>query len=61
MHPMPEAVASMDGLQGLKFVKGKDKVFLVRPSTGTCLNLKCLPQGSGAMMSADACGLLRQG
>jgi hypothetical protein len=61
MHPMPEAVASMDGLQGLKFVKGKDKVFLVRPSTGTCLNLKCLPQGSGAMMSTDACGLLRQG
>jgi hypothetical protein len=38
MHPMPEAVASMDGLQGLKFVKGKDKVFLVRPSTGTVVD-----------------------
>ena len=34
MHPLPQAVASIDGLQGLKFVKGKDKVFLVRPSSG---------------------------
>ena len=38
MHPMPEAVASMDGLQGLKFIKGKDKVLLVRPSTGTVVD-----------------------
>jgi hypothetical protein len=34
MHPLPQAVASIDGLQGLKCVKGKDKVFLVRPSSG---------------------------
>jgi hypothetical protein len=34
MHPLPESLASMDGLQGLKYVKGKDKVLLVRPSTG---------------------------
>ena len=34
MHPLPERVAATDGLQGLKYVKGKDKVLLVRPSTG---------------------------
>jgi hypothetical protein len=34
MHPLPESLAAMDGLQGLKYVKGKDKVLLVRPSTG---------------------------
>jgi hypothetical protein len=34
MHPLPQAVAGIDGLQGLKFVKGKDKVLLVRPSSG---------------------------
>jgi hypothetical protein len=34
MQPLPDAVMNIDGLQGLKFVKGKDKVFLVRPSSG---------------------------
>ncbi len=34
MHPLPGAVAAIDGLQGLQYVKGKDKVLLVRPSTG---------------------------
>jgi hypothetical protein len=34
MHPLPESLAAIDGLQGLKYVKGKDKVLLVRPSTG---------------------------
>jgi hypothetical protein len=28
------STAAIDGLQGLKYVKGKDKVLLVRPSTG---------------------------
>ncbi len=34
MHPLPQAVAGIDGLQGLKYVKGTDKVLLVRPSNG---------------------------
>ncbi|HEV3159891.1 MAG TPA: hypothetical protein VGZ89_07890 [Xanthobacteraceae bacterium] len=34
MHPLPQALATIDGLQGLDYVKGKDKVLLVRPSTG---------------------------
>jgi hypothetical protein len=34
MHPLPESLAAIDGLRGLKYVKGKDKVLLVRPSTG---------------------------
>lgn len=34
MHPLPESLAGIDGLQGLKYIKGKDKVLLVRPSTG---------------------------
>jgi hypothetical protein len=34
MHPLPESLAAVDGLQGLKYVNGKDKVLLVRPSTG---------------------------
>ena len=34
MHPLPQSLAAIDGLQGLKYVKGKDKVLLVRPSTG---------------------------
>jgi hypothetical protein len=34
MHPLPQNAAAIDGLQGLKYVKGKDKVLLVRPSTG---------------------------
>ena len=28
---LPESVAGIDGLQGLKYVKGNDKVLLVRP------------------------------
>ena len=34
MRPLPEGLAAIDGQQGLKYVKGKDKVLLVRPSTG---------------------------
>jgi hypothetical protein len=34
MHPLPQGVAGIDGLQGLKYVKGKDRVLLVRPSSG---------------------------
>ena len=34
LRPLPQAVTGIDGLEGLKYVKGKDKVFLVRPSTG---------------------------
>jgi hypothetical protein len=33
-HPLPQAVATIDGLQGLQYVKGKDKVLLVRPPNG---------------------------
>ena len=33
-QPLPESVAGIDGLQGLKYVKGKDKVLLVRPPNG---------------------------
>jgi hypothetical protein len=34
MRPLPESLTAIDGLQGLKYLKGKDKVLLVRPSTG---------------------------
>jgi hypothetical protein len=34
MPPLPQTLAAMDGLQGLQYVKGKDTVLLVRPSTG---------------------------
>jgi len=34
MHPLPQGVSGIDGLQGLQYVKGKDKVLLVRPSSG---------------------------
>jgi hypothetical protein len=34
MHPLPQAVAGIDGLQGLQYVKAKDKVLLVRPPNG---------------------------
>jgi hypothetical protein len=33
MHPLPPSVASNDWISKLKFVKTKDKVFLVEPST----------------------------
>jgi hypothetical protein len=34
LQPLPQSVTNIDGLQDLKYVKGKDKVFLVRPSSG---------------------------
>jgi hypothetical protein len=34
LHPLPGVVADMDGLHGLQYVKGKDKVLLVRPPNG---------------------------
>jgi hypothetical protein len=34
MRPLPQALAAIDGLQGLHYVKANDKVLLVRPSTG---------------------------
>lgn len=34
MHPLPQAVMGIDGLQGLQYVKGKDKLLLIRPSSG---------------------------
>ena len=33
-RPLPQSVAGIDGLQGLEYVKGKDKVLLVRPPNG---------------------------
>jgi hypothetical protein len=33
-HPLPQAVATIDGLQGLEYVKAKDKILLVRPPNG---------------------------
>jgi len=38
MHPLPESLAIIDGLKGLQYVKGEDKVLLVRPSTGTVVD-----------------------
>jgi hypothetical protein len=34
LHPLPGVVAEIDGLHGLQYVKGKDKVLLVRPPNG---------------------------
>ena len=34
LHPLPQAEASIDGLQGLQYLKGKNKVLLVRPPNG---------------------------
>jgi hypothetical protein len=33
-HTLPQAVAGIDGPQGLKYVKGNNKVLLVRPPNG---------------------------
>ena len=33
-HPLPPAVATIDGLQGLEYVKSSDEVLLVRPPNG---------------------------
>jgi hypothetical protein len=37
-HPLPQEVAAIDGLQGLNYVKGKDKVLLVRPPNGVVVD-----------------------
>jgi hypothetical protein len=34
MHPLPQQLSAIDGLQGLQYVKGKNKVLLVRPTVG---------------------------
>ena len=34
LQSLPQQLSNIDGLQGLKYVKGKDKVLLVRPSVG---------------------------
>jgi hypothetical protein len=33
MHPLPESVRDIVGVKGLKYVRAKDKVLLVEPST----------------------------
>jgi hypothetical protein len=35
MHPMPESVRSIDGVQRLYYLKAKGKVLLVEPATRT--------------------------
>ena len=34
MHSLPHKLAGIDGLQGLKYLKGRNKVLLIQPSTG---------------------------
>jgi hypothetical protein len=34
LHPLPRALADIDALQGLQYVKSRDKVLLVRPPNG---------------------------
>ena len=34
LHGPPQAVAGINGLEGLKYVKANDKVLLVRPPNG---------------------------
>jgi hypothetical protein len=34
LHALPQAVAGIDGLHGLKYLKGKNKALLVRPPNG---------------------------
>jgi hypothetical protein len=38
MHPVPQSLASIEALQGLNYVKAKDKIFLVRPATRTVVD-----------------------
>ena len=38
LHGLPRAVAGINGLQGLKYVKGNDKVLLVRPPNGVVVD-----------------------
>ena len=53
LHPLPGAVADMDGLHGLQYVKGKDKVLLVRAlvQAGCCQQR---PPSSAAAATATA-------
>ena len=37
MQPLPQSVAGIGGIESLKFVKGKGKVLLVRPTTGVVI------------------------
>lgn len=34
MHPLPQTLSGIDGLQGLQYIKAKDKVLLVRAPNG---------------------------
>jgi len=34
MRPLPDDILSIDGLRGLKYVRDKDRVLLIQPSTG---------------------------
>ena len=38
LHGLPQAVAGINGLQGLKYVKGNDKALLVRPPNGVVVD-----------------------
>jgi len=38
LHGLPQAVAGINGLQGLKYVKGNDKVLLARPPNGVVVD-----------------------
>jgi hypothetical protein len=38
LHALPQAVARIDGLHGLKYVKGNEKVLLVRPPNGVVVD-----------------------
>jgi hypothetical protein len=34
IHPLPDNILSIDGLRGLRYVRDKDRVLLIQPSTG---------------------------
>lgn len=38
VHALPQSLSSIDGLQGLKYVKAKDKVLLIRPANGVVVD-----------------------
>ncbi|HZQ13508.1 MAG TPA: hypothetical protein VFB31_11935 [Pseudolabrys sp.] len=38
VHALPQSLSSIDGLQGLQYVKAKDKVLLVRPANGVVVD-----------------------
>jgi hypothetical protein len=59
MHPLPESLAAIDGLRGLKYVKGKDKVLLVRSSTGSVgafVDGICHRRGHNVIVTCDPIG-----